>query len=113
MKKPKQAGWRSTVDKVIRLSLFLAYDAGKKQCQTPYKYTLDTDKIGKPVYEFIMKSLSRQRAVMAEMMEGMKKKHTINCLAQMKLFNTKDCICWEQYNYALTEGAKNCLLTSI
>lgn len=43
------------LDMIIRKALFLAWEAGKKQVKTPYKYTLDTDKLGQPIYDWIKK----------------------------------------------------------
>lgn len=47
------------LDKAIRKGLFLAWEAGKKQKDTPYDYTLSTDKLGKPIYDLVIKLLSQ------------------------------------------------------
>ena len=49
------------IDSLIRKQLFSAWEAGKKQKDTPNKYTLDTDKLGQPIYNFIHSALEEQR----------------------------------------------------
>jgi hypothetical protein len=49
----------------IEGALFRAWEAGKKQKETPLKYTLDTDKLGRPIYNlfksFLHQELDRAR----------------------------------------------------
>ncbi len=47
----KQKDWEIKLEKQIILSLVTAWELGKKQKVTPYKYNLDTKKLGQPIYD--------------------------------------------------------------
>jgi len=61
--KPAQAieRWDKRFEKLIISKLFLAWEAGKKQHKTPTEYTLDTDKLGRPIFDMAISELSRAR----------------------------------------------------
>ena len=50
----------------IRKALFKAWKAGKKQVKTPFKFTLNTDKLGLPVYKLSEKLLSSSQQELIE-----------------------------------------------
>jgi len=52
---PEQKDWE-VLDKIIRKSLILAYEDGKEQYKLPYEYLLETDKLGQPVFDFVVQN---------------------------------------------------------
>ncbi len=50
------------LDKLIRLSLVTAWEFGKRQKDTPYKYNLDTDKLGQPIFDLFKFNLQLQKS---------------------------------------------------
>jgi hypothetical protein len=59
--KGKTETWE-VLDKKIRLSLFTAWELGKRQKDNPYKYNLDTDKLGKPIFDYCVAVYQQGRA---------------------------------------------------
>lgn len=53
--------WMPLLDKVIRGALFEAWEAGKRQKDNPNVYSLDTDIIGKPLFDFITTQIELAR----------------------------------------------------
>ena len=56
-------------DKTIRSALFKAWRQGKEQHKTPYKYTLDTDKLGRPIFDMVIEKLKAQRQELKKKVE--------------------------------------------
>ena len=68
--KPKEK-WEKRFEKLIIKQLFLAWKAGKKQVKTPYEYTLDTDKLGRPIFDM---AVSRFKQKLKEQREELRKR---------------------------------------
>ena len=76
MNKPKEK-WEKRFEKLIIKQLFLAWEAGKKQVKTSYKYTLDTDKLGRPIFDMAMskfeqKLKEREKEIIKEFLSDIK-----------------------------------------
>lgn len=68
MKNKDQQEWNEKLTSGIIKALVMAWEAGKKQSKTPYQYTLDTDSIGKPLFDLITSEFSlREKQVREEM----------------------------------------------
>ena len=57
------------LDKAIRIAIVKGYNAGIEQNKTPLTYTLDTDKIGKPLYDMIKQETSRVNREILEIID--------------------------------------------
>ena len=62
--------WEKRFERLIIKQLFLAWEAGKKQAKTPYKYTLDTDKLGRPIFDM---AISQRTQLLKEIKENVPK----------------------------------------
>jgi len=80
MTKPKEGKikemWEKRFERLIIKQLFLAWEAGKKQVKMPYKYTLDTDKLGRPIFDMAISQRTQLLKEIKEKVEGMKKNRT-------------------------------------
>lgn len=54
----------------LRRAIIEGYEAGKKQKDTPYQYTLDTDKIGEKHFRIIKNLISTERQRVIEEVRG-------------------------------------------
>jgi len=62
----------------LRRAIIEGYEAGKKQKDTPYQYTLDTDKIGEKHFRIIKNLISTERTKIFDEVRGVveKQPHT-------------------------------------
>jgi hypothetical protein len=63
---------REKLEKLIRLLYLEGYKDGKKQKETPYKYTADSDK-GKELYDYVEQELDKARE------EGRREQQKLDC----------------------------------
>ena len=50
------------LEDIVRHLIYMGYEMGKRQCETPYKYTCDTDK-GEKYWKEILKLFSSRANV--------------------------------------------------